>query len=183
MDEITEECKMSIDAKLNQDYLTDQQLTFLTENMTQNLEHARHIETERLTFVSFQLMGFGLLLSDIGSVFDKPGLASILIGVLLGINVICTLLLNRWADVFKNHISIAEKISIYLKKYEGLDTDFGATNSLYLFSNSKNLDNDKARTFKLYIPTAKLFLWFNCLMYVLLIGLAIYIWSPYIQWI
>jgi hypothetical protein len=171
---------MNLDVKLNPDSLTDQQLSFLTESMVQNLEHARHIETERLTFVSFQLMGFGLLLSDIGSVFDKPGLASILIAVLMGLNVICTFLLNRWADVFKNHMKIAEKISIYLRQIEGLENDFNVTNSLFLYNNSKHLDSDKTRIFRLYVPTAKLFLWFNALMYLLLIGLAIYIWSPFI---
>jgi hypothetical protein len=182
--------------------MIEQKLSFLTDMMNQNIDHARHVETERLTFVSFQLMGFGLLLSDIGSIYAKPLLASILITALFGINIICTFLLQRWADIFKRHMKTAQKIKNEIQDI--LSIEGAPKNHFFIFENENCYLCDKKRLEvcvkknstddnkiecndgldceepeRNYRKTPKMFKYFNRIMYALLIGIAVYIWGRY----
>lgn len=132
---------------------------FLQQLMSENLLHARHVETERLTFVSLLLVGIGYSLSTFSP--EKP-VRTLVIGVLLCLmNLVCSFLLKRWNDIHKAHMSIAEDL---VKKLSP-DDDPGK-NSYYIF-------DFKLTKSKGYLRTGTLFWCFNILIYALIIVLTV----------
>jgi hypothetical protein len=131
---------------------------FLVECMSQNLEHARHVENERMTFISLLLVSIGMIL-EFSTNIDDPGMKLLMCAILLAMNFICTQLLDRWGEVFSGHAKIAEKIMRELDKFyeeiepagilskkptENPDKDatqdkLGLENKLYYFNNQRSL--------------------------------------------
>ena len=88
---------------------------FVSENITENLNHARHIETEIHTFTGIYMAVVAGVLA-----FDFSGRQGVGFGVmvhmvlLLG-GLLAILLLNRWYTGFDTHMASAECLS-YLKE-------------------------------------------------------------------
>jgi hypothetical protein len=115
----------------------DEYLTFLLECMKENLNHARHVENERITFVSIQLVSVGMLM-EMASKMELPAARLVLYGALLVLNFICSRLLTRWNSVFSAHSGIAKKIMRELEDYYAEAEDGvppRGENDLYLFNN------------------------------------------------
>ena len=165
---------------------------FLIECMKENLQHARHVENERLTFISLLLVSVGMILefaSSMGSVYLKVFLCI----VLFLLNFICTRLLIRWNAIFGGHSEIAQKIAMELREWYSQTppqhvpgaASLGAANSLYLFDNklaswiskqknSEDVAEDGEPTVEIapddyrYTRTSKYFYWFNALVYIII---------------
>ncbi|MBQ4466697.1 MAG: hypothetical protein II918_00615 [Firmicutes bacterium] len=99
-------------------------VAFLQGCMTENLNHARHIETEIHTFTGIYMavvagvLGFGFSISkDWLSDIDAEGTSGLIVnilpilmyGILLGGGWISLNLLNRWYEAFDRHMVYAEK--------------------------------------------------------------------------
>ncbi len=85
----------------------------LIELLLTNLEHARHVENERLSFNSIYIAvvaGFFALAFD----FGNPLLTMFFIGILLIISLIGFLFTKRWSDVFAGHTEKAKQIALLL---------------------------------------------------------------------
>lgn len=91
------------------DNSADRQVEFLTECMEQNLEHARHVEGERMEFIQIHLVLVGGVLAILAeSAFEKKSLVVLVILIaitLLGFMI--KVLLKRWDQVFVAHRSCA----------------------------------------------------------------------------
>ena len=97
-----------------------------------NVEHARHVENERLSFNSIHIAvvaGFFALAFD----FEKPLLTLFLIGILLIISVIGLLFTKRWSDVFDGHYQKAQEIAMVLYGDEAPGEHEALVNKYYYF--------------------------------------------------
>lgn len=88
---------------------------FISENITENLNHARHIETEIHTFT-------GIYMAVVAGVmaFDFSGRQGVNFGVMVHLilllgGLLAIFLLNRWYAGFDTHMASAECLS-YLKE-------------------------------------------------------------------
>lgn len=100
---------MNINVPQNE-YYVEKDPGALVNLMLANIEHARHVENERLSFNSIYIAvvaGFFALAFD----FNKPLLTIFFIGILLAISVVGLLFTKRWTDVFDEHFSKAKEIS------------------------------------------------------------------------
>lgn len=88
--------------------LTAAQLDFIRDCMDQNLEHARHVENERLTFNSIFMAMTGCTLAFIYSL-ESPAFALALTAVLIMLGFIAMLLTKRWDNTFDRHIEYARE--------------------------------------------------------------------------
>ncbi len=183
-----------------------QKQEFLIECMKENLGHARHVENERLTFISLLLVGIGMIL-EFASNLENIGMKILLCLILFALNYICTRLLQRWNDIFIGHTVTAQKIMSELdqcyKDSPPLNIpslgDFGPANRLYYFDNKfvsgktksakqqekispeEAEDNqDAAPKEYRYTRTAKYFYLFNGLVYVILL---IFLINSLIEWL
>jgi len=144
---------------------------FLFECMKENLVHARHVENERLTFISLLLVSTSMILNFSTSI-GSPAIKLLLGLMLVCFNVICTKLLGRWNDVFNGHTANARKIMNELQvAYEGAEPQglpsegkLGADNRLYYFENTLG---KKRKGF--YGSTKTLFYFFNVIVYIVLL--------------
>lgn len=94
---------------LNEESLTDTQIDFLMSCFEQNLEHARHVENERLTFNSIYMALVGGVLAFVYSTEVKYVMFSVGVTVLLIITgFIAMLLTKRWDHTFDRHIEYAK---------------------------------------------------------------------------
>ena len=94
---------------LNEESLTDPQIDFLMSCFEQNLEHARHVENERLTFNSIYMALVGGVLAFVYSTEVKYVMFSVGVTVLLIITgFIAMLLTKRWDHTFDRHIEYAK---------------------------------------------------------------------------
>ena len=94
---------------LNEESLTDTQIDFLMSCFEQNLEHARHVENERLTFNSIYMALVGGVLAFVYSTEVKYVMFSVGVTVLLIITgFIAMLLTKRWDNTFDRHIEYAK---------------------------------------------------------------------------
>ena len=94
----------------------------LVELLSQNIEHARHVENERLSFNSIYIAvvaGFFALVID----FEHPLLTIFFIGILLFISIVGLLFTKRWTDVFEEHMDRAKMIAQQLYGDEELDEE------------------------------------------------------------
>lgn len=105
----------------------------LVNIMLSNLEHARHVENERLSFNSIYIAvvaGFFALAFD----FEKPVLTLFFIGILLFISLVGFLFTKRWTDVFEGHMDKAKEIAAMLWGDEEPLTNERILNKYYYFS-------------------------------------------------
>ena len=94
---------------LNEESLTDTEIDFLMSCFEQNLEHARHVENERLTFNSIYMALVGGVLAFVYSTEVKYVMFSVGVTVLLIITgFIAMLLTKRWDHTFDRHIEYAK---------------------------------------------------------------------------
>ncbi len=109
---------------LNEESLTDTQIDFLMSCFEQNLEHARHVENERLTFNSIYMALVGGVLAFVYSTEVKYVMFSVGVTVLLIITgFIAMLLTKRWDNTFDRHIEYAK--GCYRLVHESLFPDDG----------------------------------------------------------
>ena len=104
----------------------------LVDLLIANVEHARHVENERLSFNSIHIAvvaGFFALAID----FDKPELTLFLIFILLVISVIGLLFTKRWSDVFDGHYQKAQEIALLLYGDEEAIPNEALVNKYYYF--------------------------------------------------
>lgn len=87
--------------------IEDRQVDFITNFIDQNLEHARHVENERLVLVSMYVAMVAGVMTFSYSI-DKNEVALALTGALLFLSLPTMLLTCRWNTVFKNHMKCAE---------------------------------------------------------------------------
>lgn len=107
----------------------------LLELMSMNLEHARHVENERLSFNSIYIAvvaGFFALAFD----FDSPLLTLFFIGILFIISLIGILFTKRWCDVFDGHMDKASEIALQLYGAEEHDASEPPLNKYYYFKHN-----------------------------------------------
>ena len=89
--------------------LNDAQRDFLMTCFEQNLEHARHVENERLTFNSIYMALVGGVLAFVYSTEVKYVLFSVGVTCLLIVTgFIAMLLTKRWDNTFDRHIEFAK---------------------------------------------------------------------------
>lgn len=119
--------------------------------MITNLEHARHVENERLSFNSIYIAvvaGFFALAFD----FSNPLLTTFFIGILLVISTIGFLFTKRWSDVFAEHSYKAQQLALLLYGAEQPNEDEEIINKYYYFNHDyrhnaikKHLEKLRAR--------------------------------------
>lgn len=159
--------------------LTDRQISFLINFTNENLNHARHVENERLTFNSIYMAMVGGALAFVYDLYEDD-IALIIIALLIVLGAINILLTLRWQNVFDEHIQYAkqayyllqretfgedleipqnlEDSSLAAKIYEKLNDK---TNSIYCFSPKRKMR---------MISTRSLFVFFNVLILAVLIA-------------
>ena len=89
--------------------LTDGQIGFLTDCLEENLEHARHVENERLTFNSIFMALVAGVLAFVYSLPATYGFFAILVTLLLMVvGIIAMQLTHRWDNTFDRHTHYAK---------------------------------------------------------------------------
>ncbi|MBR5536984.1 MAG: hypothetical protein IKU58_03695 [Clostridia bacterium] len=85
-----------------------EKLEYLKHCVSENLNHARHVENERLTFTSIYI---AMVIGAVAAVFamDDRTVAIIVAGFLVGFGLMAMLLNMRWQGVFDDHIRAAEQ--------------------------------------------------------------------------
>ena len=85
-----------------------EKLDYLQHCVTENLNHARHVENERLTFTSIYI---AMVIGAVAAVFamDERTVAIIVAGFLMVFGLMAMLLNMRWQGVFDDHIHAAEE--------------------------------------------------------------------------
>lgn len=111
----------SIQMEQAEDNDNDRAVEFLSECMVQNLDHARHIEDERMNFVQIHLVLVGGVLSILAaSAFSTKNLIVLIILVSITIlGLFIKALIDRWNLVFVAHRTCA--MYCYLKIMEICD--------------------------------------------------------------
>ena len=127
---------------------------FLTACFQENLEHARHVENERITFFSLYLVGVGMILGVAVDPTIHPLFAIAATVLLLGMGLISTVLLRRWNQVFEGHRAAALGLCRQLGE-EGV-----SDNEYFYFRN----DLKNKRPSRAYVHTSRLFELFNLLI-------------------
>ena len=159
--------------------------SILIELINSNLEHARHVENERMTFMALFLVGLGLIMDYANN--TKYHETAIYMGaVLILLNLICTRLIFKWNTVFKRHQDIAKNI---MQELESLGYDQNHdVNRYYLFDNDKYSDDHNAKAadsglaasarkiWRRISKTHSLFVLFNLINYIII---AIFMFSVF----
>ena len=170
--------ELIIDASEQQSEFEDRDM--LLECFHENLTQARHVENERMMFVTLftALVGgaFGML-----SNIESAATNLIVLLILLMLNVVCLMMTERWSDVFDAHMLTAQRLYLRLCAAPGDDlTQAGALceqrilhhpdiNKLYIFNQSKYQKEQKGRRWLPYIRTRTWFRLFNVLLMALLL--------------
>lgn len=86
----------------------EKKIEYLQHCVSENLNHARHVENERLTFTSIYI---AMAIGAVAAIFamDDQIVAAILATVLAVFGFLAMLLNMRWQGVFDDHIHAAEK--------------------------------------------------------------------------
>lgn len=178
MSEETKKILVSIGRQLNNinetqedDGNSDRQIDFLSECMEQNLEHARHVEGERMDFIQIHLVLVGGVLAFLAeSALDKK--SYIVLFILLAVTflgVFVKSLLARWDQVFIAHRACA--IYCYKKIEEICNMDEGSVTEfpMDILNDVRRKVPDKYRSAMPFYPftfsqsgkTGKLIRWFT----------------------
>lgn len=92
---------------VNPEDLTSEQIAFLSQCMTENLEHARHVENERLTFNSIFLALIAGALA-----FANAFSSAVAFGLYTALTMagfLSIVLTTRWNNAFDRHLFYAQK--------------------------------------------------------------------------
>lgn len=151
---------------------------FISSMIRENLNHARHVENERLTFTSIFTAITGGILTIAQRMEATPLLSVIMIFVLLALNSLCISLITRWNGVFKAHTEKAcALVGLVADKYKRAEKE--SKNEYYIFDFEQEANKDKK-----YYRTGEIFLWYantvRVLLYVLLIWYAIVFIKTYL---
>ncbi len=100
----------------------EQRIDYLKLCFTENLNHARHVENERLTFTALYI---AMLIGGVAVIFDTDDAvaAGVLAAALTVLAFLSVLLNQRWQGVFDAHRLAAEKAQIQLQKELGIVTE------------------------------------------------------------
>lgn len=159
---------------------------FLLEMMKENLNQARHVENERMMFVTLFAALVGVVLAIVIE-FDNQLLSVVTLVMLMLLNFVNLTLTRRWNAVFSRHWALAQRISCYLleydstrennKGYDDIDADLLRSyphNNRYFY-----FDNKADRRGRFYLHTAWLFTAFNVSIFILLGVALVHILSPH----
>lgn len=153
----------------------------MIEMIKENLNQARHVENERITFVSFLSALAGAALALAGQI-DNYVYSAMLLCVMIGAEVLCITLTRRWNTVFKEHWDTAARLAWHIQEHpESAPVDgvalrkanlkgYEHLNDLFLFDNARRHPHSKY-----YISTKNLFNLFNYGLLVLLLCALAYV--------
>ena len=175
--------------------LTDEQFQFLMSSFTENLNHARHVENERLTFNSIYMAIIAGALAVAVSIGREYRILTIGIVALLKIIVLIAMALTKkWDNTFDRHIEYAKNCYrvLHTRLFPRGDNEdaeeFENTTDIHKNEQIDGLDEFPAYCFRPCDPTSKakflnpllktrtrtMFFWFYLLIQVVLIILLVY---------
>ena len=102
--------------------MNEQKLEYLQHCVSENLNHARHVENERLTFTSIYI---AMVIGAVAVVFglENNYVACIVSGALFGFSVMAFQLNARWQGVFDDHTRNAQRCQeLWLQAMENPDS-------------------------------------------------------------
>ena len=140
---------------------------FLIECMKENLNQARHVENERILFVTLFTALAGGSLAIISSMDIEPIIKPIVILILIVLNVMCLHLTIRWNDVFSAHWGKAKEVYELILSQHYTKCQL-PDNKYFYFDNKKHTR---------YIHTATMFIMVNCILLFLLVFVFLYLFG------
>ena len=151
--------------------------------VTENLNQARHVENERMMFVTLFTALIGVLLSIVLSMGSSL-VSSIVILLMALLNHTAVTLVNRWNHVFKAHWTKAMALSVYLTEkaedpaavceYAVTEADADDFCDRHPGHNRYFWFNNNTAHKSRYVSTNKLFLRFHYVIYILLAMALVY---------
>ncbi|MCL1976441.1 MAG: hypothetical protein FWG61_09820 [Firmicutes bacterium] len=99
----------NIENTVEEQAIKDEHERFLMELFKENLNHMRHVESERILFVSLFLAFLGFVLATITQC-GNSGVCKFIITISAIINLLCIGLICRWNKVFQEHRKITKAI-------------------------------------------------------------------------
>ena len=126
----------------------EKKIEYLQHCVSENLNHARHVENERLTFTSIYT---AIVVGSVAVLFglENGGVAFVVSLLLTGFGLIAVLLNGRWQEVFDNHIAKAESCDAQWRKMIG-EQEKGYVFKKYSAENEQNPHEGRTkRTFAL----------------------------------
>ncbi len=97
--------------------MDEKKYDFLKTFIEQNLEHARHVENERMTFTEMYLAFAGAIGAFLVSEYNKSPKITIMVScVMIFIGLINLFITFRWQNVFDQHINRAKELYAILHK-------------------------------------------------------------------
>ncbi len=88
--------------------LNENENEFLIACMSENLEHARHVENERLTFNSIYMAMVAGVLAFVYSLDAPKGFAIGITALMIVLGLLAIMLTMRWDQTFDQHIEYAK---------------------------------------------------------------------------
>ena len=149
--------------------VVEKENTFLIECMKENLNQARHVENERMLFVTLFAALAGGALAIISSMDIAPIIKQVIILLLILLNAMCLRLTIRWNDVFSAHWVKAEEIYLLILSQHYTDCQI-PQNKYYHFDNIKY----EKKGVMIYIHTGTMFKMVNYILLLLLIAVFVY---------
>lgn len=140
----------------------------LMEHINMNIDHARHVENERLSLNSiFSAITAGVLAFTLDTNNPYVGFLSM---TFLGLLCILSMLLNkRWTDVFAGHTKTAQELT------KALYGDGMQINDFYYHKHTPNTDGVNRIVAKfIKIRTGSLFSWFYWVIFIMTAILWVY---------
>lgn len=123
--------------RLEDKELTPEQIDFLQNCMDENLNHARHVENERLTFNSIFLALIAGALAFAGSM--PPSIAFFLYLMLTFAGFLSMMLTARWNNAFSRHLFYAQQCYKLIHKNLFGDCEEEKENSIEAISGLNDL--------------------------------------------
>ena len=98
---------------------------FLSTMICQNLDHARHVENERLSFNSIFLAAMAGFVAIAFGALDKPIILYPVLAFLFGLSYIGLIFTERWTAVYKGHFEKAKSLVLLAvsKNHEDSEKD------------------------------------------------------------
>ncbi len=184
LDDLTD--RYSLWKRIEAQPLSDKQISFLQSCMIENLNHARHVEIEKLTFNTLYLALVVGVITFVQSKTNNEALSMYLFSIIAGF--LAMLLTTRWNNTFERHIFYAQQCYklIHLDLFGDMPEDLDPPADMEEFIDglkeipmySFRINRPIAYTFlgeKLYsIRTRALYNLFYCIIQsILLLGLII----------
>ena len=156
----------------------------LLEYFHENLNHARHVENERMMFITLftALVGGALgMVAEIDSILTSL----VILCILFMLSIVCTVMTERWGNVFDAHMLMAQHLYLLLcgvpessLMQDGMLRDRISNhpfiNRFYIFNQSLYEEKNGIKRRFPYIHTCIWFLLFNVTLLSLLFLSIIY---------